>query len=82
MALALTRLRRLFPTDCFEDQYASSARTKLQTSSGSTAGNTTLGESKGHAQQSQALIASAMSLKLLVRSKSSRSDRLLEWVVS
>ena len=82
MALAFTRFRRLFPTYCFEEQHASSARTKGQSYSGSTTGNTTLGESKVHAQQSQALVASAMSLKLLVRSKSSRSDRLLEWIVS
>lgn len=82
MLLALTRLRRLFPTHCFEERYASSTRTKAQTSYHSTTGNITLSGSKGQVQKSQALAASAMSCKLLVKGKSSRSDRLLEWVVS
>ena len=82
MALRLTRLRCLFPKYCFEEQHASSVRTKAQTSYGSTTDDTALSASKSQAQKSQALVASAMSLKLLVRGKSSRSDRLLRWVVS
>ena len=82
MAPALTPLRRLFPIHCFEVRYASSTRTKVQTSYDSTTGNSTLSESRGQAQKSQARVASAMSFRLLVRGKSSRSDRLLEWTVS
>lgn len=82
MALALTRFRRLFPAYYFEEHSASSMRTGAQTSYGSTTGNTTSNESKGQAKQSQALATGPMSLKLLVRGKSSRSDRLLDWVVS
>ena len=55
--------------------------TKVQRSYDGSTGNTTLSESQVPAQQSQALVAGAMSLKLLVRGKSSRSDRLLEWLV-